>query len=253
MIDIVPAPCVAQATRVSNILYPDNYCETIKAKKKVEEDLYAAKDGPDACVIACVTKMFAVRGKDLPENKKQSLSGDEMRARAKLAKEGIQVGLSSVFHSSVDSKSVLTDDANAALAAEEVPDAKDEVLLGFARLFSGTLRVGAAVHAVLPKYRSSLSATHPHNQKYLLTVQIEGLYVMMGRELVPVQSVRAGRTFAVKGLQGKVWRSATLCAPNALGLVGAVEEDTDFFVNLASVSHTVSGILNIHEKNAEGS
>ena len=89
-----------------------------------------------------------------------------------------------------------------------------EVILGFARLYSGTLRIGIRVHCVLPKYNTSLGPVHPQNLKHITTATVLGLYVMMGRELVSVDCVRAGSIFAIKGLEGKVWRNATLCAPS---------------------------------------
>lgn len=42
---------------------------------------------------------------------------------------------------------------------------------------------------------------------------------MMGRELQPVANVRAGNTFAIRGLEGKVWRNATLCSPGEAGVI----------------------------------
>jgi ribosome assembly protein 1 len=49
-------------------------------------------------------------------------------------------------------------------------------------------------------------------------VRVEALYTMMGRELVPVNEVLAGNVFAIAGLEGKVWRNATLCSPGAGGV-----------------------------------
>jgi ribosome assembly protein 1 len=123
-------------------------------------------------------------------------------------------------------------------------DAKEndlEVVLGFARLYSGTIRVGTSVYAVLPKYSSGMGPTQSTNAKYLLTVNVEGLYVMMGRELIPVQQVRAGNIFAIKGLESKVWRSATLCSPeeNGIGEDPDPVRQKDCLINLGGVNRTV--------------
>ena len=71
------------------------------------------------------------------------------------------------------------------------------------------------VTCILPKYKAELGPKHPSNIKHMAKARIESLYTIMGRDLVVVDSVIAGSIFAVKGLAGIVWRSATICAPNA--------------------------------------
>lgn len=202
------------------MLYPDLQVATIKPRSKLEGDLFASKSDPTACVAAYVSKMFAVPTKDLPENKKKEVTADEMRTMAREARAARLVEKES---NDANSEPIVLHTAEykpkgpqSAEAQNEGPDT--EVVLGFARLYSGTLRVGTSVYAVLPKYNLDRDPTHPHNAKVLLEAQVEGLYVMMGRELVAVDIVRAGNIFAIKGLEGKVWRSATLCAPCESGI-----------------------------------
>jgi ribosome assembly protein 1 len=240
VIDIVPAPAVAQASRIPKMLYPDLYEQTIKPKNKLEEDLYSSNWASDACVSAYVSKMFAISRKDLPENKKRPLTADDMRSRAREARfatEGTQNLQSPSLSSSV------VEHIPEQLASDETKNNPEEpeILLGFARLYSGTIRVGTRVHCVLPKYKSSLGPVHPQNSKYIVTALVEGLYVMMGRELVPVDSVRAGNTFAIKGLDGKVGRSATLCAPGETGTGdnADITSQKDCLINLGGVNRSV--------------
>ncbi|KAJ7505490.1 P-loop containing nucleoside triphosphate hydrolase protein [Mycena galericulata] len=245
VIDIVPAPSIAQAIRIPKMLYPDSYEATVEPKNKLEQDLFASKSGPDACVAAYVSKMFSVSGKDLPENKKKPMTADEMRARAREAKEARQAaerdGTSTPGPESEPPPTAVPE----AEPAEEA--AETEVILGFARLYSGTITTGTSVYGILPKYIASLGPTHPRNAKYICTGVVEGLYVMMGRELVAVDSVRAGNIFAIKGLEGKVWRSATLCAPGAAGIGESPDADAlkDCLINLGSVNRTAPPILRV--------
>jgi ribosome assembly protein 1 len=232
VIDVIPAPPIAQATRIPKMLYPNLYETTLRPKNKLEEDLYASKFAPEACVTAYVSKMFAVNVQDLPENKKKPLTADEMKMKAHEAKdaEPLANDLSTLL---------ITDDA-----PDDAPDREHrnkEVLLGFARLYSGTIRVGSSVYAVLPKYSIGLRPTESSNAKYLLTANVEALYVMMGRELIPVQQVRAGNIFAIKGLESKVWRSATLCSPgeNGIGEDPDPDRQKDCLINLGAVNRTV--------------
>lgn len=232
------------------MLYPDLYETNIQPKNKLEEDLFASKWGPDACVTAYVSKMFAVSAKDLPENKKKPITAEEMRTNAREARAARQAAgdaaaAGAVIELPPSSSSVLenvpivtTEPAKAETKAETVEG--EEVILGFARLYSGTLRTGTVVYGVLPKYDAALEPTHPRNNKHLITATVDGLYVMMGRELVVVDFVRAGNIFAIKGLEGKVWRSATLCAPGETG-IGEVSDAVDqaCLINLGGVNRVV--------------
>lgn len=248
VIDIVPAPSVAQAIRIPKMLYPDLYEATVEPKNKLERDLFASKSDPSACVTGYVSKMFSVSGKDLPENRKKPMTADEMRARARAAKEVREAREAAERDGTpgLDSEIPLNPVPDAVPDPEPVEEAGDtEVVLGFARLYSGTITTGTSVYALLPKYNGALGPTHPRNTKYLVIGVVEGLYVMMGRELVAVDTVRAGNIFAIRGLEGKVWRSATLCAPGATGIGESPDADTlkDCLVNLGKVNRTVSGLF----------
>lgn len=227
------------------MLYPDLYEATVDPKNKLEEDLFASKSGHDACVTAYVSKMFAVSMKDLPENKKKPITAEEMRAKAREARAAREAtatleDTAEPAPSIVDYTPIVTTETGE-LKDDVVEDA--EVILGFARLYSGTIRTGTAMYSVLPKYNAALEPTHPRNAKYLVTATVEGLYVMMGRELVPVDSVSAGNIFAIKGLEGRVWRSATLCAPGELGVQSGQDVDLgSFLINLGGVNRVVCWI-----------
>lgn len=246
VIDVVPAPFLAQRTRIPKILYPDLYETNIEPRNKLEEDLFSSNSAPHACVTAYVSKMFAVSSKDLPENKKKPVTAEEMRAKARAAREAraaAEAAAKSGEHTvqrlltplSYPPPSPLSD-----LELVKEDSAEDaEVVLGFARLYSGTLRTGTTVYGLLPKYNAALEPGHPANVKHLVTVTVEGLYIMMGRELVPVDFVRAGNIFAVKGLEGKVWRNATLCSPDENGISYSPTEDRSCLINLGSVNRAV--------------
>ncbi|KAF7299201.1 hypothetical protein MIND_00868800 [Mycena indigotica] len=235
-IDVVPAPAVSQATRIPKMLYPEIYETTIRPKNKIEQDLFASKDDADAAVVAFVSKMFSVSSKDLPENKKRSMTAEEMRAKAKEAKEARQAAAAKESAAEVEKEEAPSNEDT------ELTQEDGEINLGFARLYSGALKTGIAVWGVLPKYNPALAPNHPYNVKHLVKATVEGLYVMMGRELVAVDTVRPGNIFAIKGLEGKVWRSATLFAPSSHGAGGDSE---DSMLNLGSVNRIAPPILRV--------
>jgi translation elongation factor EF-G len=100
----------------------------------------------------------------------------------------------------------------AKVEAEEKPkeeeDSNAEVFIAFARIFSGTLRPDSIIHVFSPKY----DPLDTHCSKYVTTVpanQIK-LFLMMGREIEPVDSVPAGNVFGIAGLEKHIMAAATL-------------------------------------------
>lgn len=213
VIDIVPSPLAAQAIRVPKMLYPNVFEQDLQPKNKLESDLFTANSTSSANVVAYVSKMFAVPCSELPENKGHQLNTNEMRSRSRGANE-TKTDLPLVESASVPVPNTSQD----IRPGPEVASQADEVMLGFARLYSGTIELGTRLYAVLPKYNASLPPDHLDNVDNIVSAEVKGLYVMMGRQLSPVKTVRAGNTFAIRGLGGKVWRNATLCAPVSTGI-----------------------------------
>lgn len=202
------------------MLYPDLYETSITPNNGLEENLYSCDASPSASVVALVSKMFAVPVEELPENKKKPITAEELRAKAKAAREARKAA-----EADGATRELTSTPLEEALERMKVEDTLEEdgskgkeILLGFARIYSGTIRVGTTIACILPKYSNAHPPTHPRNAKHIVTAEVQGLYVMMGRELVNVDSVHAGNVFAIKGLEGRVWRNATLCSPSAEGL-----------------------------------
>ncbi|KAL4080963.1 P-loop containing nucleoside triphosphate hydrolase protein [Scleroderma citrinum] len=239
VIDVVPSPPVAQALRLPKMLYSDVFEQEIKPKNKLERDLFTSDSDVGANMVAYVSKMFAVPRKELPKNKTRPLTADEMRRRGGDVRDAIKE---------------VPAPHEVALPIPETPQEPseqdphtDEVILGFARLYSGTIKVGTQIYCVLPKYNASLSPSHPGNVNNLISAEVEGLYIMMGWELLPVESVRTGNTFAIRGLAGKVWRHATLCAPAAAGIPhgSSTQQNQGCLVNLGGANRTAFPIVRV--------
>lgn len=245
-IDVVPSPSAAQAIRIPKMLYPNVFGKSIQPKNKLEQDLFTSNFAPDAVVVAYVSKMFAVAAKELPENKRRVVTTDELRQRVRATKEAQD---NSVSVSETPDPPRAASESPPHMALGEMLDGSEEseVILGFARLYSGTIRTGSTIYCVLPKYDASLPPNHTHNVAHLILAKIEGLYVMMGRELIPVGSVRAGNTFAIRGLGGKVYRNATLCAPQSIGVPEGADpvQVQDSLINIGGVTRTVSPIVRV--------
>lgn len=240
------------------MLYPDLYESVVEPKNKLEETLYKCDSSKEASVVALVSKMFAVPVEELPENKKRPVTAEELRERGRAAREARKAAETNGEASTTDLNSVpVSTDSNSPNAPLDAanPSQLDaekstadlgiqtgETLLGFARIYSGTIVQGSSIYCVLPKYDNSLEPSHPRNQPHVVTATVERLYTMMGRELAEVREVHAGNVFAIKGLEGKVWRNATICAPAS----GGVSEGSDLkrdeacLLNLGGSLRTVS-------------
>jgi ribosome assembly protein 1 len=219
------------------MLHPDQFGAPLDPSSKLEKDLYSCDSSESAHVVAYVSKMFAVPTSQLPEHKKQALSIDEVRAsarrthiKAEESREQSRTGSPSPFPDHTLSEPP-TGESPVALEEE------NEILLGFARLYSGVIHVGSTVSCILPKYDNTYEPAHPRNKAHAVSAMVSALYTMMGRDLVAVDSVSAGNIFAIRGLKGLVWRSATLCAPPSEVAQG--EHEGSWIINLGGVNQQV--------------
>lgn len=232
------------------LLYPDLSLstETIEPKSKLERDLFSCNPDATAYATAYVSKMFAVARKDLPENKRRALTAQEMRERGKELRQ-TKGGTKDDDKSERDSVNAIIEDeaqsdAPLSVSVKAAADA-DIAILGFARLYSGILRRGSTIFCVLPKFNKQLGLDHPRNSGQVIKAEVEALYEMMGRDLEPVDEVRAGNVFAMRGLEGKVWRNATLCSPIPMAdqsSSDSSEASAECLINLGGIQRQVCPI-----------
>lgn len=216
VIEHLPSPITSQATRMPELINSSPGAEFIDAK--IKDAMVNFKREPEAPKVAYVSKMVAIPESELPRNKRRGGDGmtpEEARelARKKRAEfaaaqaadngdadDSIH-GISSAF-----SSATLDDPRNGGGDPEVKED--PEHLIGFARLYSGTLSVGDEVYVLPPKFTPANAKAAPVPQK----VKVEALYLLMGRDLKAIKSVPAGVIFGIEGLAGHVLKSGTLCS-----------------------------------------
>ncbi|KAF2466119.1 P-loop containing nucleoside triphosphate hydrolase protein [Lindgomyces ingoldianus] len=225
VIEYLPAPPKAQADRMPEIL--DNSPGADFVSPEVISAMTDFKTSKDAPVVAYVSKMVAVPESELPQNKRRggALSADEARelGRKKRAEIARQQALAN-GNQDVEGLTDALGSTNVRESRTETPEimeeAKDgaEQLIGFARIYSGTLSVGDEVYVLGPKFTPAKPHASPEPQK----VKVTALYLMMGRGLEPLTSVPAGVVFGIGGLAGHVLKSGTLCSqlPGSVNLAG---------------------------------
>lgn len=174
-----------------------------------------SKDDP---VIAYVSKMVSMPESELPENKRKaggSLTADEARnlarkkrteiARAQAIAEGQNSEDANLTEA--PSHTSLHKGADNDINGEDRQNDREH-LIGFARLYSGTITVGDELYVLPPKFSPANPHAHPEPQR----VTVTALYLLMGRSLEPLTSVPAGCVFGIAGLEGHILKSGTLCS-----------------------------------------
>lgn len=217
VIEHLPSPKAAQAARMKNLLDVSPGSASIDSNvRSAVEGLKKERSEP---VVAFVSKMVAIAEKDLPENRTKtgtSLTADEARelgrkkraeiARAQAAVNGERPDIAELRDSL--SGTAISGLPSATVEEPDKPSIEPERLIGFARLFSGTLEVGDEVYVLHPKF----SPANPHASPEPQKVTITALYLLMGRGLEALTSVPAGVVFGIGGLEGHIIKSATLCS-----------------------------------------
>lgn len=195
------------------------------------------KTGKSDPIVVFVSKMVSVPASDLPENKRpagRALTGEEARelARKKRAEiekqraaEAASAGpvVDDIYALATGIEDIVLPTADATKSdpdKEPEKEEEEEHLIGFARIYSGTLSVGDTLWALPPKHDPS----HPNRGPRPVQVTVSSLYLLMGRSLESLSSVPAGVVFGIGGLAGSVLKSATLCSappessPNLAGV-----------------------------------
>jgi ribosome assembly protein 1 len=173
---------------------------------------------PEAPKVAYVSKMVAIPESELPRYKRKGGSGMTPEEARELArkKRAEFAAAQAADHADVDdsihgvssafSSTTLDDPRNGGEGADIKED--PEHLIGFARLYSGTLSVGDEVYVLPPKFTPANAQAAPIPPK----VKVEALYLLMGRGLEALETVPAGVIFGIEGLAGHVLKSGTLCS-----------------------------------------
>ncbi|KAF2009070.1 P-loop containing nucleoside triphosphate hydrolase protein [Aaosphaeria arxii CBS 175.79] len=225
VIEYLPSPPKAQAERLPEIL--DNSPGSDAISPEIREAVTHPENKDGAPVVAYVSKMVAISESELPENKRRNgaLSAEEARelGRKKRAEIARQQALSE-SQQAADVAGLAHDFQATTINATDTPEEEAETnedpehLIGFARIYSGTLNVGDEVYVLGPKFTPAKPHAAPEPRK----VKVTALYLMMGRGLEPLTSVPAGVVFGIGGLGGHILKSGTLCSqlPGSVNLAG---------------------------------
>jgi ribosome assembly protein 1 len=220
VVESLPSPPDAQASRLARRIDDSpgsKFVDLSLRKAMINSD--AGKNVP---VVAYVSKMLSIPESQLPSDKRRkagALSPEEARELGRKKREEI-AKLQAVNKSPENN----VEDLGGSLADMTVEDRTEKVsdpehLIGFARLYSGTLSVGDSIYVLPPKFNPE----HPHSAPEPKSVVVTALYLLMGRDLETLSSVPAGVVFGIGGLGGHVLKTSTICSQleGGVNLAGA--------------------------------
>ena len=224
-IEYLPSPPSSQELRLPLLL--DASPGAIHIGPDIRQSVVNFRSTTNDPVVAFVSKMVAVRESELQTKKRDAgtMTGEEARELARRKRAEIERARMASQHEVDGDANGITDAIDSLDFEDSKANAHDEPedperLIGFARLYSGTLAVGDTIYVLPPKF----SPANPHDAPEPKKVTVTGLYLFMGRSLEALTRVPAGNVCGIAGLEGSVLKNATLCTT----LEGAV--------NLAGVS-----------------
>lgn len=223
VVESLPPPNAAQAERVPDLL--DDSPGGSHINPTIRDAMVSFKKSKSDPVVAYVSKMVSVPESELPQNKRKpgQMSHEEARliARKKRA-EAARAHAASTAANGDEADLMVALDSTTITETPEVKEEEEteidvEHLVGFARIYSGTLSVGDTLYHVPPKW--SPAEGKPED---LEKIEVTNLYMFMGRNLEALDTVPAGVVFGIGGLEGRVLKSGTLCSTpeGAVNLAG---------------------------------
>jgi ribosome assembly protein 1 len=209
VIEYLPSPPTAQAARLPEMIENSPGAESVS--KNVRDAMVDFKSGESEPVVAYVSKMVAIPESELHSNTARTGSGMSAEEAREMARRKRAEFAKAQAESNGDSSHISNALSNAHIEdySPQEEDAEDpEHLIGFARLYSGTLSVGDSVYVLNPKF----SPEHPHASPEPQNITVTALYLLMGRSLQQLTSVPAGVVFGIAGLGGYILKTGTLCS-----------------------------------------
>jgi len=127
------------------------------------------------------------------------------------------------------------------LAPPKQRDESKDRFVGFARIFSGTIRRGQKLHVLGPKY----NPFEPN--KHHSVIDVEELYILMGKELEPTDHVPAGNIFGIGNVEEHIFKTATLCTSQLMPTFNTMTFASMPIVRVAVESENLSDMPKLFE------
>merc|ERR1712131_79547 len=167
-----------------------------KISKSCIDTFHACAPSSDEKIFF-ISKMISIPKSELPIYKRGPMTIEEIKARRaeieklKLSQENNSLPMTS--QGGADGE----DNGGGTKETFEEEDKSEHVFIAVGRVFSGTIRKGDSLKALSPKYKVG-------QNDYYDDVTIGDLYMLMGRDLVAIDSAPAGTIVGIGGLKSEM-------------------------------------------------
>lgn len=216
----IPSPKDLSEQRVERLMCTNTHrFDSLPSKtQQLKQDLLNCSSDSDAPTIICVSKMFSIERKFLPQFRSRPMTYEEIIEKRNQVKNNRIIKEDGETQQNQISNEETMNEID---EIDEVDTSNDHVFIAFARIFSGTIKRGDKVYVLGPKHDPSqitdstvisegLTIDQLSSSQHVTTTVIQQLYLMMGKELESLDSVPAGNIFGIGGLEQHILKSATL-------------------------------------------
>ena len=229
--DKVPAPNELSDEKIERLMSGNAEFSTMPSEtQKLKEAFLACSSADDAPIIAFVSKMFTVERASLPDNKTRRLTQEELEQRREIARQRHAEKMERE-HLMENNRGLIEANTIKPVSKEEKEESSEKeepsenVLIAFARVYSGMIREGSEVYVLGPKHNPRIVLDRKKSGEYVdppsslkdlapgwhvTKVRIPKLYILMGRDLEPIDKVSAGNVLGIGGLEEHVLKTATI-------------------------------------------
>ncbi|KCV72753.1 hypothetical protein H696_00332 [Fonticula alba] len=260
VVQSLPSPASSQNDRTPVIVSGSQSAfnrmkKTLPAESlEVISSIEACTQSPDAPCVVYIAKVLSLPRSSLPDRRRVILTAAQLRERNR-QRAALLAAAAADNPGAENEQTVSLDDIKAQqqeAEARRLQEAEEklvgqcgpngDVLVGFGRVFSGTLRAGQEIYVLGPKYdpRVALAAdgdnaadSSPDGHHQAERVVISRLFLVMGRELEELDEAPAGNLVGIIGIAGQVLKSATLSSSRACPSLAALHMQVSPIVRVA--------------------
>eukprot|EP00058_Branchiostoma_floridae_P024350 XP_002609840.1 hypothetical protein BRAFLDRAFT_264998 [Branchiostoma floridae] len=249
-VDQLPSPLQISPEKVEHLMChtAQRFDSLPQPTQNLKEDFLMCSAEDSAPVIVFISKMFSVDHKALPHNRPRPLTQEEIEQKRELARQRHQEKLAALTNQTqvpqqdqaTEENGNDTSSTTTLIQKKDKVDDDPNVFVGFARVFSGNVKRGQKLYVLGPKHNPSHALQQMSDApgdlsqlKHVAAVEVEDLYLLMGKELETVDQVPAGNILGIGGLQAHVLKSATVSSTIACPAFSPVYLDAAPIVRVA--------------------
>ena len=175
--------------------------------------------------------MLSVPRSELPQNRRGPLTMEEIKAR-RLEIEQMKLKDSEASEAPKDTQKQ---------EVETCEEKEDIVFIAVGRVFSGTLKKGDKINAMGPKYVKG-------DTNHIDEVELGSIYLLMGRDLLEVDSAPAGSIVGISGIKSQVIvNTGTLSSTTSIPAFAPIYQDSIPILRVAVEPQDLSDMNKLRE------